>query len=83
MEKIKLRLSDHLERMTTRPKDFKRSKVKLTYIDRVEILNGLTKLGDQECIIESFDFITPIKKHYNVMGKDGNFREIGNMFCCA
>lgn len=77
MEKMKLQLSDHLERMTTKTKDFKRSKVKWTYIDVIESLNELTKLGDLECIIESFDFITPIKKFYKAMEKN---EEIGNIF---
>lgn len=83
MEKIKLRLSDHLERMTTNTDDFKRfkrSKIKWTYINVVESLNGLTKLGNLECIIERFDFITPIKKHFNAMEKDGSLREKGNIY---
>lgn len=79
-EKIKNQLSDHLESMTAKTKDFKRSKVKWTYINVVERLNELTKLGDLECITERFDFITPIKKHYNAMEKDGNLREKGNAF---
>lgn len=74
-EKIKKRLFDHLEIMTTKAKDFKKTKVKWTYSDVVESLINMTKLGDLECINEKFDFITAIKKHYNAMEKDGNLKE--------
>lgn len=82
-EKIKKRLFDHLEIMTTKAKDFKKTKVKWTYSDVVESLINMTKLGDLECINEKFDFITAIKKHYNAMEKDGNLKEKGNIFYCV
>lgn len=83
MEKIKLWLFDYLERMIINMDDFKRFKwfkIKWIYINVVESLNGLIKLGNLECIIERFDFIILIKKYFNVMEKDGSFREKGNIY---
>lgn len=77
IEKIKPRLYDHLESMKAKKQDFKRSKVKWTYLDEVEKLNHLTKLGELERIIEKYDFVTPIMERYNAMERGGNLREIG------
>lgn len=63
--------------MKAKKQDFKRSKVKWTYLDEVEKLNHLTKLGELERIIEKYDFVTPIMERYNAMERGGNLREIG------
>lgn len=77
MEKIKLRLSNHLERIATEPNDFKRSNIKWNFIDVEKSLNELTELGDPETIIERFDFITLMKEHYKAMEEKGSLKEIG------
>lgn len=69
--------------MIIKVKDFKKIKVKWIYSDVVESLINMIKLGDLECINEKFDFIIVIKKYYNVMEKDGNFKEKGNIFYCV
>lgn len=82
-EQMKLKLSDLLESMKAKTKDFKRSNIKWNYSDVVQRVNALTELGDLECIIERYDFITAIKNCHHAMGKDGYLREIGNIFFCV
>lgn len=49
--------------MKSKGKQMKRSLLKWTLADAVNRLNTLTKLGDFEYTIESFDFVTPIERH--------------------
>lgn len=62
-EKNKQQIADHLRNMKSKGKQMKRSLLKWTLADAVNRLNTLTKLGDFEYTIESFDFVTPIERH--------------------
>lgn len=79
MEKLKLRLFSQMESMKDMKTNFKRSKVKWTFIDVIERLKYLTKLGDLEFIVERLDYTTRINMHYNAKEKDYNSRKMGNI----
>lgn len=64
-QKIKKQISEHLRSMKSKREQMKRSLLKWTIADAVNKLNTLTKLGDFEYIIENFDIVAPIERHYN------------------
>lgn len=79
MEKIKMQISEHLRSMGTKRKQLKASTVTCiwSFNEAIDSLQKLRKLGDFEYVVEEFDFVTPLEKHYKIIEEEVNPNTIG------
>lgn len=79
MEKIKMQISEHLRSMGTKRKQLRASTVTCiwSFNEAIDSLHKLRKLGDFEYVVEEFDFVTPLEKHYKIIEEEVNPNNIG------